>query len=139
MPRLFLTFFSTLFLLTYFSTLFLTVFVQYNSSDSSVTHIRSFLLLHSTGAVLGGLLGGLAQPGAADFGDRRHMLCHGNVLPSDDREEGIWTPSRFKFSCRGLMRSATISRFSKRSFAIVGETIPDPTPVGPQVCYPRMG
>ena len=43
------------------------MFVQYNSSDSSVTHIRSFLLLHSTGAVLGGLLGGLAQPRAADW------------------------------------------------------------------------
>ena len=40
-----------------FSTLFVTVFVQYNSFDSSVTHKRSFLLLHSTGADLGDLLG----------------------------------------------------------------------------------
>ena len=59
--------FSTLFVLTYFSTLFVTVFVQYSSSDSSVTHMRLFLLLHSTGADLGDLLGGLAQPRAADL------------------------------------------------------------------------
>ena len=42
------------------------MFVQYNSFDSSVTHKRSFLLLHSTGADLGDLLGGLAQPRAAE-------------------------------------------------------------------------
>ena len=39
------------------STLLVAVFVQYNSFDSSVTHKRSFLLLHDTGADLGDLLG----------------------------------------------------------------------------------
>ena len=61
--------------MTYVSTLFVTVLVQYNSSESSVMHIRSFLLLHSTGADLGGLLGGLAQPRAADFRKVTTFVC----------------------------------------------------------------
>ena len=65
-----------------FSTLFVTVFVQYNSFDSSVTHKRSFLLLHSTGAVLGGLLGGLAQPRAADFKSPAAVVVSGHARPN---------------------------------------------------------
>ena len=64
----------------------------------------------------------VAEPDAqGNFADRRQMLYHGTLLPSDDREEGIWTLSRFKFSRRGLVRSTTISRVAKRSFAVVGE------------------
>ena len=36
----------------------------------------------------------VAEPDAqGNFADRIHMLSHGTVLPSDDREEGICTPS----------------------------------------------
>ena len=58
----------------FFSALFVTVFVQYNSFDSSVTHKRSFLLLHSTGADLGDLLGDRGS-GAAE-GSGFSLACN---------------------------------------------------------------
>ena len=71
-------FFSALFVLTSFSTLFVTVFVQYNSSNSSVAHMGSFLLLHSTGAfyfyiVLGQILVTCRGSGAAEGSGFLHV------------------------------------------------------------------
>ena len=87
---LFVTVFVQFRLFSTFSTLFVTVFVQYNSFDSSVTHKRSFLLLHSTGADLGDLLGDRGS-GAAEgsgFEECRHeALGHLSVpLPRGERE-----------------------------------------------------